>query len=156
MSFPKEIEEALASLSESESKHVKEYITSLHDKIKKLGGSVESDDDGCCGGGECDDEPKTTEEEMQVEDDGITVPQYESGEDYENQSELKMKAADSKSAGNLEEALESYNGAVLGNMLFNRVVSCRCFNLILLPATVEICLSLLFSLFPSTSSSCRR
>mmetsp|Transcript_3657 Transcript_3657/g.4141 ORF Transcript_3657/g.4141 Transcript_3657/m.4141 type:complete len:123 (+) Transcript_3657:63-431(+) len=119
MSFPQEIEEALASLNESERKHVKEYITSLHDQIKKLGGN----DGGCCDDDKCDDGPKTAEEEMEVENDGITVPQYESGEDYEKQSELKMKAADSKNAGNLEEALESYNEAVLGNII---VISCRC------------------------------
>jgi len=113
MSFPQEIEEALVSLNESERNHVKEYITSLHDQIKKLGGSVESDAGECCDDDKCNDGPKTAEEEMEVEDDGITVPQYESGEDYEKQSELKMKAADSKNTGNLEEALESYNEAVL-------------------------------------------
>ena len=51
--------------------------------------------------------------EQEVEDDGFTVPQYESGEDYEKQSDFKAKAADAKNSGNIEEALESYNEAVI-------------------------------------------
>jgi tetratricopeptide (TPR) repeat protein len=77
----------------------------LHAEIEKLGGDVDVDE-------KMDDDEPAMETEDVVEDDGFTVPQYESGEDYENQSELKMKAADSKNAGNLEDALESYNGAV--------------------------------------------
>jgi len=74
----------------------------LHAEIEKLGGGgveetmdVDDDDDG------------------NVEDDGFTVPQYESGEDYEKQSDFKAKAADAKNSGNLDEALDSYNEAVL-------------------------------------------
>ena len=76
----------------------------MHAEIEKLG----------CGGGDDDEKTDVDEpaEDVVETDDGFTVPQYESGEDYEHQSELKMKAADSKNAGNLEEALESYNGAV--------------------------------------------
>ncbi|MGK3758116.1 MAG: tetratricopeptide (TPR) repeat protein [Bacillariaceae sp.] len=77
----------------------------MHAEIEKLGGDVDVDE-------KMDDDEPAMETEDVVEDDGFTVPQYESGEDYENQSELKMKAADSKNAGNLEDALESYNGAV--------------------------------------------
>ena len=90
---------------------IKEYIVSLHAKIEELGGSLDVDD-GCNNG-------KPTEEETpaiaDVGDDGFTVPQYESGsgEDYEKQSELKAKATDSKNSGNYEEALESYNEAVV-------------------------------------------
>ena len=75
----------------------------MHAEIEKLGGGGDDDEKTDV------DEPA---EDVVEADDGFTVPQYESGEDYENQSELKMKAADSKNAGNLEEALESYNGAV--------------------------------------------
>ena len=58
---------------------------------------------------------------MDVEDDeagatagpGDDVPQYESGEDYDKQSDFKAKAADAKSNGDLQEALKCYNEAVL-------------------------------------------
>ena len=87
---------------------LKEYIESLHAEIEKLGGSagtaMDADDDdneadgGTAGG---------------VEDDGFTVPQYVSGEDYDKQADFKAKAADAKNNGNYEEALQSYNEAVL-------------------------------------------
>ena len=80
---------------------VKDYIASLHAEIEKLGGSVETE--------EAADEPT---EPTGVEDDGFSVPQYKSGEDYEKQSDLKQKAADAKSSGNLDKALECYNSAV--------------------------------------------
>jgi tetratricopeptide (TPR) repeat protein len=64
----------------------------LHAEIEKLGGDVDVDE--------------------KMDDDEPAMETEDVGEDYENQSELKMKAADSKNAGNLEDALESYNGAV--------------------------------------------
>lgn len=82
---------------------VKEYIASLRAEIEKLGGSsgdetMDAEDDKAAG---------------ETEDDGFSVPQYESGEDYEKQSDLKAKAADAKNSGNLNGALECYNEAVL-------------------------------------------
>jgi len=104
-SLPTDINEIIDSLGESESQRVKEYIASLHTEIEKLGGSsgdetMDTDDD-------------KEDEETSTPDDGFSVPQYESGEDYEKQSDLKAKAADAKNSGNLDEALESYNEAVL-------------------------------------------
>lgn len=88
---------------------VEDYIQSLHAKIESLGGTVEDE------AMDVDAEDTTPKEgtTSEVEDDGFAVPQYESGEDYEQQSDWKQKAADAKSNGNLEEALESYNQAVL-------------------------------------------
>lgn len=72
-------------------------------EIEKLGGSI--------------DDVETTDavddDEAAAEtDDGVATPQYESGEDYEKQSDFKAKAADAKNSGNLEEALGFYNEAV--------------------------------------------
>lgn len=104
-SLPKDINEILGSLGGSESQRVKEYIASLHAEIEKLGGSsgdetMEAEDDKAA-------------EETTAPDDEFSVPQYESGEDYEKQSDLKAKAADAKNSDNLDGALESYNEAVL-------------------------------------------
>jgi len=103
--LPKEIDEALGSLGESENQRVKDYIASLYDKIEKLGGSIDDDTMDT-------EDDNATGESAGMEDDGFTVPQYESGEDYEKQSDLKQKAADAKGSGNLEQALEFYNEAV--------------------------------------------
>jgi hypothetical protein len=58
------------------------------------------------------------EEEEEGEDspavDTFQVPQYESGEDFEKQSELKQNAMDAKNDGNYEEALSFFNDAVQG------------------------------------------
>jgi len=110
-SLPKDIDDILASLGESESQRIKDYISSLHAEIEKLGGSVgETTDGGGDGDGETNNGGNAAED---MEDDGFTVPQYVSGEDYEKQSDLKAKAADAKNSGNFEEALEHYNQAVL-------------------------------------------
>ena len=85
---------------------VKDYIASLHAEIEKLGGGS---------GDETMDAEEPTEESTEpteMEDDGVSVPQYKSGEDYEKQSDFKAKAADAKNSGNLDEALEFYNSAV--------------------------------------------
>ena len=47
------------------------------------------------------------------EDDGFTVPQYLSGEDYDKQSDFRENAADAKNSGNFKDALKCYNEAVL-------------------------------------------
>jgi len=100
----KDIDEILGSLGKSESQRVKDYIASLHAKIEELGGSGDEtmgvEDDNATG-------------ETAEKDDGFSVPQYESGEDYETQSDFKAKAADAKNSGDLNEALEFYNEAVL-------------------------------------------
>lgn len=105
-SLPKDIEEILGSLGESESQRVKDYISSLHTEIEKLGGEIGDDAmDADDGGDEAAAAPSGT--------GGFSVPQYESGEDYETQSDFKAKAADAKSGGDLEKTLECYNQAVL-------------------------------------------
>ena len=85
---------------------VKEYIASLHSEIEKLGGG---DNDETM---DAEDDKEQSSGTKEMEDDGYKVPQYESGEDYEKQSDFKAKAADAKNSGNIEEALEYYNEAV--------------------------------------------
>lgn len=104
VSLPKDIDEILGSLGESKSQRVKKYIASLHTEIEKLG-------DGS--GDETMDVEGDETAAATAKDDGFNIPQYESGEDYETQSDFKAQAADAKNSGNLEEALECYNKAVL-------------------------------------------
>lgn len=105
MPLPKDIEEILDSLGGPESERVKNYIDVLHAKIEELGGSVDEPADADEAAGE-------STEATKVEDDGFSVPQYESGEDYEKQSDFKAKAADAKNGGSFDEALGFYNSAV--------------------------------------------
>ena len=88
---------------------MKEYIASLHAEIEKLGGSVgdETMDTGN------EEEAGESADPSGTEDDGLTVPQYDSGEDYEKQSDFKAKAADAKNSGNFDGALGFYNEAVV-------------------------------------------
>mmetsp|Transcript_15119 Transcript_15119/g.34619 ORF Transcript_15119/g.34619 Transcript_15119/m.34619 type:complete len:374 (+) Transcript_15119:157-1278(+) len=109
-SVPKEINEILASLSKSESQRVEEYIASLHAQIETLGGSVDEPMDAEADEASGEDTEKSGAD---VEDDGFIVPQYESGEDYEKQSDCKASATEAKNSGNLDEALKCYNEAVL-------------------------------------------
>lgn len=77
----------------------------MHAEIEKLGGTIDEQADAEEAAGE-------SAEATEVEDDGFSVPQYESGEDYEKQSDFKVKAADAKNSGSFDEALEFYNSAV--------------------------------------------
>jgi len=109
--LPKDVDEILGSLGESENLRVKEYIASLHTEIEKLGGSIGGGDEAM--DVEDDKASGETTEATAMEDDGFTVPQYESGEDYEKQSDFKAKAADAKNSGDFDGALELYNVAVV-------------------------------------------
>ncbi|KAG7345749.1 expressed tetratricopeptide repeat protein [Nitzschia inconspicua] len=97
-----------------EAKRVKDYIASLQAKITELGGTLpEGDEDGDAAKvSSTDDDTAMKDENVDLEDDGYQAPQYSSGEDYEKQSDLKMKATDAKNDGKLEEALEFFNQAV--------------------------------------------
>jgi suppressor of tumorigenicity protein 13 len=71
------------------------YIGKLKTKISDLGGE--------------DDEPETADAEEKDE----FPPLYSSGDDTEQAGEYKQQAADKKSEGNWEEALDLYTKAVL-------------------------------------------
>jgi hypothetical protein len=75
------------------------YIASLQSKVQDLGGSL--------------DEPMA-----EADGDIFVVPAYDSAssgakEDYDTASDCKQQAADAKSAGEWEKALDLYNQAVL-------------------------------------------
>jgi suppressor of tumorigenicity protein 13 len=58
-------------------------------------------------------EPATEEDAAAASGEAPFPPLYESGEDFDKASELKQEAADSKSSGDWEVALEKYTAAVL-------------------------------------------
>lgn len=92
---------------------MKSYISSLHSEIKKLGGrdNVDmGDNNNGTGDADRDADMKADDDD---DDDADAVPQYESGEDYERASEMKAKATECKEGGQLDEALDYYNQAVL-------------------------------------------
>jgi suppressor of tumorigenicity protein 13 len=94
---PQNVLDALSLLDAAELAVVKDYIAKLEGIIDDFQGKVSVDDDA--------DEP--------MDDSPDMPPLYESGEDYDTQSNLKMEATDLVSEGKLAEALEKYTGAVL-------------------------------------------
>ncbi|KAI2494792.1 hypothetical protein MHU86_19743 [Fragilaria crotonensis] len=94
---PQNVLDALSNLDAAEQAVVKDYITELEGIIDDFQGKASADEEA--------DEP--------MDDSPDMPPLYESGEDYDTQSNLKMEAADLVSEGKLAEALEKYTGAVL-------------------------------------------
>lgn len=98
-----------------------EYITSLQSKIKELGGTVVDNDevvDETMTDDVPDDEKVAEEKEKSSGGSSSTfsVPIYDpnsKAEDYDAASNFKQQAADAKSDGNFEKALEYYNQAVV-------------------------------------------
>jgi suppressor of tumorigenicity protein 13 len=95
-STPKDVLDALSKLDESDQTVVKDYIAALESTIAELKGADPSED-----------EPST------AVDDSNFPPLYESGEDYDTQSDRKMRASDLAAEGKLDEALEQYTAAIL-------------------------------------------
>jgi suppressor of tumorigenicity protein 13 len=106
---------------------VKDYIGALQNEIVNLGGTlpsspeeIDTDTTDAMKEGEEEDDDDVVKETKDNNknnvfvdyDDGFQVPQYESGEDYETQADLKMKATDASNEGKLEEALDLFNQAV--------------------------------------------
>jgi suppressor of tumorigenicity protein 13 len=95
------------------------YLEKLESKITSLGGALDDDEE------QEDEENVPMEEEDDappdlvdtgVEEDTASAnfpPLYQSGDDMEQAGEYKMQAADLKSQGKWEEALEKYTAAVL-------------------------------------------
>jgi suppressor of tumorigenicity protein 13 len=82
---------------------VTDYIVKLESKITSLGGNLDEDADDV----PMEDTPPA------VVDTSDFPPLYQSGDDMEQAGENKMQAADLKSEGKWEEALEKYTAAVL-------------------------------------------
>eukprot|EP00525_Craspedostauros_australis_P012005 CAMPEP_0198125834 /NCGR_PEP_ID=MMETSP1442-20131203/43489_1 /TAXON_ID= /ORGANISM="Craspedostauros australis, Strain CCMP3328" /LENGTH=367 /DNA_ID=CAMNT_0043785509 /DNA_START=144 /DNA_END=1247 /DNA_ORIENTATION=+ len=109
MPYPAEVAKALDMLTDSERNAVNEYIDGLKSKIKDLGGSLDEDkpaDMDADGGEKADVEEAATS-------NADFPPLYESGDDMEKAGEFKQSAADFKSQGKWEEALDMYTKAVL-------------------------------------------
>jgi suppressor of tumorigenicity protein 13 len=81
---------------------VTDYIEKLGSKITSLGGNLDEDEDGA-----------PMEDTPDAADTSDFPPLYQSGDDMEQAGEYKMQAADLKSEGKWEEALEKYTAAVL-------------------------------------------
>ena len=81
-----------------------DHIEKLESKITSLGGSLDEDKD---------DAAPTEDTPPAAVDTSDFPPLYESGDDMEQAGEHKMQAADLKSEGKWEEALEKYTAAVL-------------------------------------------
>jgi suppressor of tumorigenicity protein 13 len=82
---------------------VADYIEKIQSKIASLGGNLDDDEE--------DDVPmEDTPPDVDTSD---FPPLYQSGDDMEQAGEYKMQAADLKSEGKWEEALEKYTAAVL-------------------------------------------
>jgi suppressor of tumorigenicity protein 13 len=95
-STPKNVLDALSKLDESEQTIVKDYIVTLESTIADLKG-----------------EDPAGDEPSAAVDDSNFPPLYESGEDYDTQSDLKVRASDLAAEGKLDDALEQYTAAIL-------------------------------------------
>ena len=93
---PQNVLDALLTLDAVEQAVVKDYIAELEGIIDDLQGKESIDKDV-----------------EVVEESSDMPPLYESGEDYEAQSNLKMEASDFVSEGKLSEALDKYTAAIL-------------------------------------------
>ncbi|KAL7564610.1 hypothetical protein ACA910_017952 [Epithemia clementina (nom. ined.)] len=113
--IPNEVTSALDKLGDSEKDAVLSYITNLQSAIKEKDQQIRDLKDKY---GADDDTPMATDESQQEQeeqdDNGTPFPSmYESGEDFDKAGELKQEAADLKSSGDWEGALEKYTQAVL-------------------------------------------
>jgi suppressor of tumorigenicity protein 13 len=93
------------------------YLEKLESKITSLGGALDDDeeqeDEENVPMEEEDDAPPDLVDTGVEEEDTAFPPLYQSGDDMEQAGEYKMQAADLKSQGKWEEALEKYTAAVL-------------------------------------------
>ena len=101
---PQSVIDALSKLEPTDQATVKDYISELEGIIDDIRGSkdIQVDEDK--------DEPMIDKSTSSGEE---LPPLYESGEDYDAQTNLKMEASDMVAEGKLEEALEKYTAAIL-------------------------------------------
>lgn len=102
---------------------ITDYIEKLQSKVTSLGGGgaldddIEADDVEEADEAEDDDVPMENAPDLVdaavVEDTSDFPPLYKSGDDIEQAGTYKMQAADLKSQGKWEEALEKYTAAIL-------------------------------------------
>lgn len=99
MSTPQNVLDALNKLEPSDQAIVQNYIDALKSELPPADTTPE------------EDEP--IPEATAVETSNNDLPQYEEGEDYDKATSYKMEAADLKSSGNYDSALEKYNLAII-------------------------------------------
>lgn len=104
--IPKDISSIIDKLDTTDQEALKNYIYGLLGTTESPAGAAEEE-----GSTTKDDNNNQNDEEETTEPP--FPPRYETGDDFEKASEFKMKAADLKSEGQWEEALEQYTNAIL-------------------------------------------